>query len=89
MGPRSSIYIETDPVWLYLPLSGTNFHGPKPVRATEDLLVSFFPLNLFVILLSLTDMPLYKAAIGTRLDGYKNNVMLNSGEHEFFPVHKC
>ena len=30
--------IETYPGWLELPLTGTNFHGPKPVRATEVLL---------------------------------------------------
>ena len=32
------IDIETYPGWLELPLIGTNFHGPKPVRATEVLL---------------------------------------------------
>ena len=25
-----SVYIETDPEWLELPLAGTNFQGPKP-----------------------------------------------------------
>ena len=30
--------IETFPGWLELPLTGTNFYGRKPVRATEVLL---------------------------------------------------
>ena len=30
--------METNPGWLELPLTGTNFHGPKPVRVTEILL---------------------------------------------------
>ena len=29
---------ETYPGWLELPLTGSNFHGPKPARATEVLL---------------------------------------------------
>ena len=32
------INTETYPGWLELSLTGTNFHGPKPVRATELLL---------------------------------------------------
>ena len=37
--PKSSAYnIETYPGWLELPLTGINFRGPKPVRATEVLL---------------------------------------------------
>ena len=33
-------FINTKPYpgWLELPLTGTNFHGPKPVRSTEVLL---------------------------------------------------
>ena len=35
-GPESQeINIETYHGWFELPLTGTNFHGPKPVRATE------------------------------------------------------
>ena len=30
--------METKPGWLELLLAGTNFHGPKPVQATEVLL---------------------------------------------------
>ena len=30
---------ETYPGWLELPLTGTNFHGPKPVQATEVLIL--------------------------------------------------
>ena len=33
--PRSQVYIETNPGWLELPLTRTNFHGTKPVPATE------------------------------------------------------
>ena len=32
------INIETHPGWLELPLTETNFHGPKSVRATEVLM---------------------------------------------------
>ena len=32
------INIETYPGWQELPLTGTNFHGTEPVRATEVLL---------------------------------------------------
>ena len=32
------INIETYSGWLELSLTGSNFHGPKPVRATEVLL---------------------------------------------------
>ena len=28
-------FIKTNPGWLELPLAGTYFHGPKPVRATK------------------------------------------------------
>ena len=40
------INIETYPGWLELPLTRTNFHGPKPVRATEALLYSIHHFNL-------------------------------------------
>ena len=30
--------IKSYPSWMELPLTGTNFHGPKPVQATEVLL---------------------------------------------------
>ena len=35
------IDIENYPGWLDLPLIGTNFHGHKPVGATEALLILF------------------------------------------------
>ena len=38
MGLVFRLYIETYPEWLELPLTGTNFHDPKSVRATEVLL---------------------------------------------------
>ena len=44
-----SINIETYPGWLELPLTGNNFNGPKPVRATEVLFyngaMGNWPLN--------------------------------------------
>lgn len=30
LGSYSSVYTETNPEWLELPLAGTNFHGAKP-----------------------------------------------------------
>ena len=30
--PRGRVYIETNPGWLELPLTGTNFHGAKPIE---------------------------------------------------------
>ena len=35
------INMETYPGWLELPLTGTNFSGPKPVRSTKFLLFSY------------------------------------------------
>ena len=43
MCPKRSLYIETNPGWLELPLVGTNFHGSKPVLATEVLLYVVTP----------------------------------------------
>ena len=41
--PLVQVYIETNPGWQELSLTKTNFHGPKPVRATEVL--HFFTIS--------------------------------------------
>ena len=43
--PLGQVYIETNPGSLELPLTQTNFHGPKPVQATESK-VQFFNASL-------------------------------------------
>ena len=49
------INTEIYPGWLELPLSGTNFHGPKPVRATEVLLHYFSSNQLFYFMTAVYD----------------------------------
>lgn len=43
--PQVRIYIETDPQWPELPLTGTKIHGPKGVRATEVSPYKFWLIN--------------------------------------------
>ena len=41
------VYLKTNPGWLVLHLTPANFHGPKPVRATEILLYFGFADGCF------------------------------------------
>ena len=46
--PRVQVYIETNPGWQELPLTGTNFYGPSLFKLLKFYCMLFYYSNSFI-----------------------------------------
>ena len=94
----SYLAILATPPWFHRSLHATNrsisvkaslsaMEGVSHISLASTMSVSEYSSRALKLALSLFDSRLRK--LKTRLRGYKTFFMLNSIEHEIFPVHKC